>query len=49
VPNVVYTCGSIINEDRLVIPYGSADSSIAFITVELAELVEKLRAPFVNT
>ncbi|GHT63284.1 glycosidase [Spirochaetia bacterium] len=43
VPNVVYTCGSIIHEGRLVIPYGSADFSIAFITVELAELMKGLR------
>jgi predicted GH43/DUF377 family glycosyl hydrolase len=42
VPNVVYTCGSIVSEGRLVIPYGSADRSIAFITVELAGLIEKL-------
>jgi predicted GH43/DUF377 family glycosyl hydrolase len=42
VPNVVYTCGSIINEGRLIIPYGSADRSIAFITVELEELLGEL-------
>jgi predicted GH43/DUF377 family glycosyl hydrolase len=44
VPNVVYTCGSIVHEGRLVIPYGSADFSIAFITVDLAELIEGLQA-----
>jgi predicted GH43/DUF377 family glycosyl hydrolase len=43
VPNVVYTCGSIIHRNRLVIPYGSADRSIAFITVGLDELMERLR------
>ncbi|GHV90988.1 glycosidase [Spirochaetia bacterium] len=42
VPNVVYTCGSIIHEGRLVIPYGSADFSIAFITIDLAELIDGL-------
>jgi predicted GH43/DUF377 family glycosyl hydrolase len=42
VPNVVYTCGFIAHNGRLIIPYGSADRSIAFITVNLAELVGKL-------
>jgi predicted GH43/DUF377 family glycosyl hydrolase len=42
VPNVVYTCGFIAHKDRLIIPYGSADRAIAFITVNLAELVKKL-------
>jgi predicted GH43/DUF377 family glycosyl hydrolase len=43
VPNVVYTCGSIVHGNRLIIPYGSADRSIAFITVEVDELMEGLR------
>jgi predicted GH43/DUF377 family glycosyl hydrolase len=43
VPNVVYTCGSIVHRSRLVIPYGSADRSIAFITVGVDELMEQLR------
>jgi predicted GH43/DUF377 family glycosyl hydrolase len=42
VPNVVYTCGFIVNNGRLIIPYGSADQSIAFVTANLAELVKKL-------
>ncbi|GHV80464.1 glycosidase [Spirochaetia bacterium] len=42
VPNVVYTCGSIIRNGRLVIPYGSADRSIAFITVDVGELLETI-------
>jgi predicted GH43/DUF377 family glycosyl hydrolase len=43
VPNVVYTCGSIIHRNRLIIPYGSADRSIAFITLGVDELMEQLR------
>jgi predicted GH43/DUF377 family glycosyl hydrolase len=43
VPNVVYTCGSIIRGDRLIIPYGSADRSIAVITVGVGELLDTLR------
>ncbi|GHU92238.1 glycosidase [Spirochaetia bacterium] len=47
VPNVVYTCGSIVHEGRLIIPYGSADFSIAFITVELEELMKELKLSIV--
>ncbi|GHT59113.1 glycosidase [Spirochaetia bacterium] len=47
VPNVVYTCGSIVHEGRLIIPYGSADFSIAFITVELEELMKELKLSLV--
>ncbi|GHV75094.1 glycosidase [Spirochaetia bacterium] len=43
VPNVVYTCGSIIRNGRLIIPYGSADRSIAVITVGVGELLDTLR------
>jgi predicted GH43/DUF377 family glycosyl hydrolase len=42
VPNVVYTCGTIIHQGRLIIPYGSADQSIAFITVSIEELLHRL-------
>jgi predicted GH43/DUF377 family glycosyl hydrolase len=42
VPNVVYTCGSIIHGEHLIVPYGSADRSIAFISIRMAELMEKL-------
>jgi predicted GH43/DUF377 family glycosyl hydrolase len=43
VPNVVYTCGYIIHQNRLIIPYGSADQSIAVITVGLGELLDVMR------
>jgi predicted GH43/DUF377 family glycosyl hydrolase len=43
VPNVVYTCGSIVHNKRLIIPYGSADRSIAFITLGLDELMAGLK------
>jgi predicted GH43/DUF377 family glycosyl hydrolase len=42
VPNVVYTCGAIIHQGRVIIPYGSADQSIAFVTVRLEELTRRL-------
>ncbi|WP_448500883.1 glycoside hydrolase family 130 protein [Sphingomonas sp.] len=39
VPNVVYTCGAIRHDDRLFIPYGVADSSVAFAFVPIKSLL----------
>jgi predicted GH43/DUF377 family glycosyl hydrolase len=39
VPNVVYTCGALVHEDQLVIPYGLADHATGFATVPLAEVL----------
>lgn len=35
VPNVLYTCGALVHQDQLVIPYGLADSATGFATVSL--------------
>lgn len=43
VPNVVYSCGSIINNGELIIPYGLSDYSSSFMTVNLNALLEKLK------
>ena len=43
VPNVVYSCGSIINNGQLIIPYGLADHSSSFVSVDLKALLDKLR------
>lgn len=43
VPNVVYSCGSIINNGKLIIPYGLADHSSSFASVDLNALLDKLR------
>ncbi len=43
VPNVVYSCGSIINNGELIIPYGLSDYSSSFVTVNLKALLEKLK------
>ena len=43
VPNVVYSCGSIINNGELIIPYGLSDYSSSFVTVNLAHLLNKLK------
>jgi predicted GH43/DUF377 family glycosyl hydrolase len=39
VPNVVYTCGAMKHGDTLFMPYGVADSSVAFAFVPIKELL----------
>lgn len=39
VPNVVYTCGAIVHNGQLIIPYGLADHAPGFATVELTEVL----------
>ncbi len=39
VPNVVYTCGAMLHNGALVIPYGMADHATGFATVPLAEVL----------
>ncbi|MXV17971.1 glycoside hydrolase family 130 protein [Hufsiella ginkgonis] len=43
VPNVVYSCGSIINNGKLIIPYGLSDYSTSFASVDLESLLERLK------
>jgi len=42
VPNVVYSCGAMINNNELIIPYAMADYASTFATVSLDELFEKM-------
>jgi predicted GH43/DUF377 family glycosyl hydrolase len=42
VPNVVYTCGSMLHEDTLVVPYGIADQRCRVATVSIPELLARL-------
>jgi predicted GH43/DUF377 family glycosyl hydrolase len=42
VPNVVYSCGSMIHNDKLVIPYAISDRSTTFALVSLPELLAEL-------
>jgi len=39
VPNVVYTCGAIRHGDKLFVPYGVADSSVAFAFIPIDSLL----------
>jgi predicted GH43/DUF377 family glycosyl hydrolase len=39
VPNVVYSCGGMVVGDDLFLPYGVADSSVAFAFVSISDLL----------
>lgn len=43
VPNVVYSCGSLIYQDRLIFPYGMSDSATGIIQYDLNDLVSALK------
>jgi predicted GH43/DUF377 family glycosyl hydrolase len=43
VPNVVYSCGAMIHERTLVLPYGCSDSSVRFALVDIEGLLSYLR------
>jgi predicted GH43/DUF377 family glycosyl hydrolase len=42
VPNVVYTCGAMRHGDNIFLPYGIADSSVAFAFVPIADMLAKM-------
>ena len=39
VPNVVYSCGSLVHDGKLVLPYAMSDKATAIVSVSLDELV----------
>ena len=43
VPNVVYTCGALVHNGELIIPYGLADHATSFATVPLDELLAAMK------
>jgi predicted GH43/DUF377 family glycosyl hydrolase len=43
VPNVVYSCGSMIHDEHLIIPYAMSDHASTYATVNLAELLTALK------
>jgi predicted GH43/DUF377 family glycosyl hydrolase len=44
VPNVVYTCGALVHDGVLIIPYGLADHATGFATVPLAEVLAAMQS-----
>ncbi|NCF69854.1 MAG: glycosidase, partial [Chloroflexi bacterium] len=43
VPNVVYTCGAVIFQNELIIPFASADQRCGIATLNLPKLLARLR------
>lgn len=44
VPNVVYSCGQMLHQDHLIIPYGFSDHESTYATVPIQELLTELLA-----
>ncbi|MGD8781087.1 MAG: glycoside hydrolase family 130 protein [Ignavibacteria bacterium] len=42
VPNVVYSCGSLVHNKVLIIPYAMSDSSCGFARVQIDDLLNKM-------
>jgi predicted GH43/DUF377 family glycosyl hydrolase len=42
VPNVVYSCGSIVHDGNLVIAYGASDMSTSFASMSLDSVLGRL-------
>ncbi len=43
VPNVVYSCGAMVNQSRLIIPYAMSDSASGFSCIEVEELLNSFK------
>jgi len=43
VPNVVYSCGSIIHNSNLIVPFGMSDYASAYASINLDELLNELK------
>ena len=43
VPNVVYSCGSIIHNGNLIVPYGMSDYASTYASINLDELLNELK------
>jgi len=44
VPNVIYSCGSIVHNGELVIPYAMSDYASTYATINLKELLDALKS-----
>src|SRR6267142_6364036 len=44
VPNVVYTCGALLHNGELILPYGVADHTTGFATVPLDEVLAAMNS-----
>lgn len=48
VPNVIYSCGSVIHNGELVIPYAMSDWASTYATINLQELLTALKSSNIN-
>ena len=44
VPNVVYSCGSLVHAGTLILPYAMSDSASSFATIPLADLLNAMES-----
>jgi predicted GH43/DUF377 family glycosyl hydrolase len=44
VPNVVYSCGAILHQDQLILPYAMSDTASTIVTMDLDALLDQLHA-----
>ena len=42
VPNVVYSCGSMVHEGNLILPYAMSDSASTFATINIDEIIAEM-------
>jgi predicted GH43/DUF377 family glycosyl hydrolase len=42
VPNVVYTCGAMRHNDRIILPYAVSDTYSNFATIKISALLQTL-------
>jgi predicted GH43/DUF377 family glycosyl hydrolase len=43
VPNVAYSCGALLHDGELIIPYGVSDYATRFATVQLDEVLAAMQ------
>ena len=43
VPNVVYSCGAIVHNDELILPYAMSDTSSGIATISIKNLLENMQ------
>ncbi|KAA3663070.1 MAG: glycosidase, partial [Calditrichaeota bacterium] len=43
VPNVVYSCGALIHNNELIIPYAMSDITSGIATVSVSDLIDNMR------
>jgi predicted GH43/DUF377 family glycosyl hydrolase len=44
VPNVVYSCGSLIHNNNLILPYAMSDTATGIVTISLKSLLDALQS-----